>query len=149
MGNLSQALNRDDPHYRYDFEVTGSYPILIERPFLVTSVVEGVPDGFVTFHVYARYSDATEDRQIPIAFNIVRANLTPEALADFENMLHYGMPVSLPESAITDINIDMPAGLGIKGGSGSISLGPAHSISGQSSRDQAKAISQTLCLPGT
>ena len=134
LGNLRQALNRDDPHYRYDFEVTSDYPILSQRPHLVASAVEGVPDGYVTFHVYARYADATQDRPIPITFNISLAELTPEALEDVNNMLHYGMPVNLPESAVTDINIDMPGGLGLERGSGSISLGPASAQSDQPSR---------------
>lgn len=134
LGNLHQALNRDDPHYRYDFEVTSNKPIPFERPYLVGSVVGGVPNGYVTFHVYTRYPDATEDRPIPITFNISLAELTPEALEDFNNMLRYGTPVSLPESAVTDINIDMPAGLGLEHGSGSISLGPASAESDQPSR---------------
>ena len=134
LGNLHQALNRDDPHYRYDFEVTSTKPILFERPYLVASVAGDAPNGYVTFHVYARYPDATEDRPIPITFNISLAELTPEALEDFNNMLRYGTPVSLPESAVTDINIDMPAGLGLEHGSGSISLGPASAESDQLSR---------------
>jgi hypothetical protein len=134
LGNLRQALNRDDPHFRYDFEVTGTDPLLLERPFLVASVVQDVPGGYVTFHVYVRYHDATEDRQIPITFNIAQANLSPEGLEDLDNMFRYGMPVSLPASAITDINVDMPAGLGIKGGSGNISLGPARAVSDRPSR---------------
>jgi hypothetical protein len=134
LGNLREALNRDDPHYRYDFEVTGSEPIMVDRPFQVASVVEGTPGGYVTFHVYARYRDATEDRPIPISFNIARAELTQEALEDLDNMFRYGTPVTLPESAITDIDIRMPAGLGIQGGSGTIWLGPAHAIGAQPGR---------------
>lgn len=34
--------------------------------------------------------------------------------------------MSLPESVISDINIDLPGGLGLVHGSGSVSLGPAH-----------------------
>jgi hypothetical protein len=134
LGNLGRALNRDDPHYRYDFEVTSNEPVLFDRPGLVGSVVGGVPDGYVTFHVYARYPDATEDRPIPITFNISLAELTPELLEDVNNMLQYGRPVSLPESAVTDINVDMPGGLGFEHGNGSISLGPASAKSDQASR---------------
>lgn len=134
LGNLLQALNRDDPHYRYDFEVTANEPFLFERPYLVTSVIEGTPNGYVTFHVYARYHGATEDRPIPITFNIAQAELTPEALSDVNDMLQYGTPVNLPASAVTDVNIDMPAGLGLEHGSGSIYLGPARRPSEQPSR---------------
>lgn len=125
LRNLREALNRDDPHYRYDFEVTADEPILIDRPFLVASVVDGTAGSYVTFHVYARYCDAPEDRPIPVNFTIVRTNLSPEAAEAVEQMLRYGTPVSLPESAVTDVNIDMPGGLGIHGGGGSIWLGPA------------------------
>ncbi|HEV2402999.1 MAG TPA: hypothetical protein VGS08_02240 [Candidatus Saccharimonadales bacterium] len=104
------------------------------RPYLVSSVVEGVPGGYVTYHIYARYPDATADRPIPITFNIVEAELSPETLDALNNMLHYGTPVSLPESAISDINIDMPAGLGLEHGSGSVYLGPARASSDQPGR---------------
>jgi hypothetical protein len=134
LRNLREALNRDDPHYRYDFEVTASEPILLDRPFLVASVVDATAGSYVTFHVYAKYRDAPEDRPIPVNFNIVRTNLSPEAAAAVEQMLQYGTPVSLLESAVTDVNIDMPGGLGIHGGSGSIWLGPAHPAGAQSGR---------------
>jgi hypothetical protein len=126
LRNLREALNRDDPHYRYDFEVTADEPILMDRPFLVASVVDGAAGSYVTFHVYARYRDAPEDRPIPVNFTIVRTNLSPEAAEAVEQMLQYGTPVSLPESAVTDVNADIPGGLGIRGGGGSIWLGPAH-----------------------
>ena len=134
LGNLRQALNRDDPHYRYDFEVTANLPYSFDRPYLVTSVSEGTPNGYVTFHVYARYHGATEDRPIPITFNISQAELTPEALTAVNDMMQYGTPINLPESAVTDINIDMPAGLGLEHGSGSLYLGPARRPSDQPSR---------------
>jgi hypothetical protein len=84
--------------------------------------------------VYARYRDAPEDRPIPVNFSIVRTNLTPEAAEAVEQMLQYGTPVSLPESAVTDVNIDIPGGLGINGGGGSIWLGPAHAIDAEPGR---------------
>jgi hypothetical protein len=126
LRSLREALNRDDPHYRYDFEVTADEPILMDRPFLVASVVDGAADSYVTFHVYARYRDAPEDRPIPVDFTIVRTNLSPEAADAVEQMLQYGTPVSLPESAVADVNADIPGGLGFRGGGGSIWLGPAH-----------------------
>jgi hypothetical protein len=134
LRNLGEALNRDDPHYRYDFEVTANEPILLDRPFLVASVVDATVGSYVTFHVYARYRDAPEDRPIPVSFSIVRTNLSPEAAEAVEQMLQYGTPVSLPESAVTDVNIDIPGGLGMQGGGGSIWLGPAHAVDAEPSR---------------
>lgn len=127
LRNLGQALNREDPHYRYDFEVTERKPVLFERPHIVASVIAELPGRYVTFHVYARYPDSVWDRRIPISFNISKAELTPEQLEEFKNMVRYGTSVNLPESAVSSINIDLPGGLGLVDGSGSIGLGPARS----------------------
>ena len=126
LAALLQALNRYDPHFRYDFEVTAEYPILFERPNLVASVVDQGPGGYVTFHIYARYACALEDRPIPITFAVSGTDLTPEASAAVEAMLRYGTPVNLPAAAIKDLNVDMPGGLGITSAPGGIKLGPAH-----------------------
>jgi hypothetical protein len=131
---LLQALNRQDPHYRYDFEVTAELPILFERPYLVASVVDSGPSGYVTFHVYARYASAPEDRPIPITFAVSGADLTPEGVDAVESMLRYGRPVDLPASAIKNLNIDMPGGLGIVNADGGIKIGPAHSNNDRPSR---------------
>lgn len=90
LGSLGQALNREDPHYRYDFEVTEREPLLFERPHLLASVIAGLPGSFVTFHVYARYPDAVWDRPLPISFNVSEASLTAEQLKEFNNMVRYG-----------------------------------------------------------
>jgi hypothetical protein len=113
---------------------TANEPILLDRPFLVASVVDATADSYVTFHVYARYRDAPEDRPIPVNFSIVRTNLSPEAAEAVEQMLQYGTPVSLPESVVSDVNIDIPGGLGIHGGGGSIWLGPAHAVDAEPGR---------------
>jgi hypothetical protein len=134
LAPLLQALNRQDPHYRYDFEVTAEPPILFERPYLVASVIDSGPEGYVTFHVYARYASAPEDRPIPITFTVSGAGLTPEGVQAVEAMLRYGRPVELPASAITDLDIDMPGGLGIAGATGNVRLGPARTDSDQPSR---------------
>jgi hypothetical protein len=131
---LLEALNRQDPHYRYDFEVTTEPPILFERPYLVASVTDGGPGGYVTFHVYARYASALEDRPIPITFAVSGANLTPEGAEAVEAMLRYGRPAVLPAEAIKDFNIDMPGGLGIVDAAGGIKIGPARSNGDQPSR---------------
>jgi hypothetical protein len=131
---LLQALNRQDPHYRYAFEVTTEPPILFARPYLAASVVDGGPGGYVTFHIYARYASAPEDRPIPIAFAVSGEDLTPKGVEAVEAMLRYGRPVDLPAAAIKDLNIDMPGGLGIADATGAIKIGPARSDSDQPSR---------------
>jgi hypothetical protein len=134
LGALLQALNRQDPHYRYEFEVTAEQPILFERPYLVASVINGGPGGYVTFHVYARYASAPEDRPIPITFEVSKTELTPETSEAVEAMLRYGTPVDLPAAAIRNLSIDMPGGLGITTVAGDIRLGPARGDSDRSSR---------------
>jgi hypothetical protein len=107
---------------------------LFERPYLVASVVDTEPGGYVSFHVYARYASALEDRPIPIRFAVSGPDLTPEGVEAVEAMLRYGRPVDLPPTAITDLNIDMPGGLGITGATGAVTIGPARSDSDQPSR---------------
>ena len=125
LGALLRALNRQDPQYRYEFEVTAEQPILFERPYLVASVIDGGPGGYVTFHVYARYASAPEDRPIPITFEVSKTELTPEVSEAVDAMLRYGTPVDLPAAAIRNLSIDMPGGLGITTVTGDIQLGPA------------------------
>lgn len=137
LSNLRQALNGEDPHYRYDFEVTEREPDLpdmIARPYILASCTAVLPGGHVTFHVYGRYPDATWDRPIPTSFNISKAKLTPEQLEEFNNMVRYGTPMSLPDSVVSDINIDLPGGLALVDGSGSVILGPAQSALDRPSR---------------
>jgi hypothetical protein len=134
LAALLQALNRQDPHYRYDFEVTAERPILFERPYLVASVADAGPGGYVTFHVYAQYASAPEDRPIPITFAVSGTDLTPEGADAVESMLRYGRPVDLPASAIRNLNIDMPGGLGITNADGGIKIGPGRSNGARPSR---------------
>jgi hypothetical protein len=134
LSSLLQALNRQDPHYRYDFEVTTEPPILFERPYLVASVIESRPEGYVTFHVHARYASAPEDRPIPITFAVSGADLTPEGVEAVEAMLRYGRPVDLPAAAVKGFSIDLPGGLGIAGATGGIKIGPARSDRDRPSR---------------
>jgi hypothetical protein len=126
LGALFLSLNRQDPHYRYEFEVTAEPPILFERPYLVASVIDSGPGWCVTFHIYARYLSAPEDRPIPISFAVSGTDLTPEMAEAVNAMLRYGTPVDLPAAAIRDLTFDMPGGLGLDGGTGNVSLGPAH-----------------------
>jgi hypothetical protein len=134
LAPLLQALNRQDPHYRYEFEVTAEPPILFDRPYLVASATDSQPEGYVTFHVYARYALVPEDRPIPVKFTVSGADLTPEAAEAVEAMLRYGRPVDLPAAAIRDLSVDMPGGLGIADVSGGIKIGPARSAADRPSR---------------
>jgi hypothetical protein len=134
LAALLHALNRQDPHYRYDFEVTAEPPILFQRPYLVASVIDGGAGEYVTFHIYARYASAPEDRPIPITFTVSGTDLTPEGVEAVEAMLRYGAPVDLPAAAIKNLNIDVPAGLGITNATGDIKMGPTRSDSDKPSR---------------
>ena len=134
LQTVFHALNREDPHYRYDFEVTADPPIYFARPYLVASVTEGGPGQYITFHVYARYADATDDRPIPITFGVTPDRLTPEAQQAVDDMLRYGTQVEVAASAITNLNVDMPAGLGFTNARGTITIGPSRRDSDHPSR---------------
>ena len=125
LGTLFLALNRQDPHYRYEFEVTAAPPILFERPYLVASVIDSGSGWYVTFHVYATYLSAPEDRPIPVNFAVSGTDLTPETAEALNAMLRYGSPVNLPGVAVRDFSIDMPGGLGVTGAAGNVWVGPA------------------------
>jgi hypothetical protein len=129
-----RALNGEDPHYRYDFEVTAGPPIYFERPYLVASITDHFPGQYITFHVYARYVDAPEDRPIPKDFQVSREKLTPEASAAVDEMLRYGTQVEITASSITGLNIGMPAGLGFTNSTGVVRLGRTHGNADEPSR---------------
>lgn len=115
LGALYRALNRDDPHYRYEFEVgerPPAVPPLRERPWLVASVTVGSDDVAVTHHVYARYQMATEDAPLPLKFNVQPGRFDEATAAAWDRALTYGTPVELPLGTVTDVEMELPGGLG-------------------------------------
>jgi hypothetical protein len=111
LTDLYELLNRDDPHYRYEYEVGAPPPESAdsERPHLVARVSHGSDELAVTIRVYSRYRMATQDAPIPLSFHVDEEDLTPEALEAWERALRYGTPA---EVIARDVVAGLPGGLG-------------------------------------
>ena len=121
---LYGLLNRDDPHYRYEFEVGRLRPMeeLAERPDLVASVSAGTGDVAVTHHVYARYDMATQDAPIAISFQVNEEDLDTTSGEAWQRALRFGTPVELTARNVT---AGLPGGLGDTVELAQMQIGPA------------------------
>jgi hypothetical protein len=124
LRNLYELLNRDDPHYRYDFEVGAPPPESADRdrPHLVARVSHGSDDLAVTIRVYARYRMATEDAPIPFSFQVDEEDLEPEQIEAWQRALRYGTPA---EVIARDVVAGLPGGLGDEVEMAALRFGPA------------------------
>lgn len=114
LGKLYALLNRDDPHYRYEFEVTSTPPDprhLVAKDGLVASVTQASADVAVTHHVFAKYAMATEDSPIPLTFNVAIADFDEETAKAWERSMRYGTEVALPYGSVRDFHAELPGGL--------------------------------------
>lgn len=119
---MHRELNRYDPHYRYDFSVDAARPEVAAQPGLVFAATMGEEDVCVTFKVFARFAEATEERPIPIG---VRWNVDPDS-EDAENLkewLKFGTPFSAPLGS-ADLDLDLPGGLGGRVEGAAVLIGP-------------------------
>jgi hypothetical protein len=125
---LDEALNRDDPHFRYEFHV-GRAPALLARhaPLLVASSALPLGDGYVTFHIFGRYNGAADDRPTPVTFSINPAGMTDELWREWRRTIRYGTPIELPPSAIAGVRADLPGGLGAEAESAIVRISAATS----------------------
>jgi hypothetical protein len=65
LEGLRAAINRDDPHHRYEFSTSATSPRVRQEPGLV--IIHGVQladGGWLFIDVFARYPQATEDAPI-------------------------------------------------------------------------------------
>jgi hypothetical protein len=111
LGVLYQTLNRDDPHYRYEFEV-GRPPRVeaeLPRPGLIASVTAGTEELAVTHRVFARYRMATQDAPIPLSFQVHEEDLDAETSEAWERALRFGTPAEL---TVRNFTSGLPGGLG-------------------------------------
>lgn len=125
---LRELLNREDPHYRYEFS-TGRAPlepaVLPEGTVLALS--RSLDDGqFLTTFVVERYGYAASDAPIGGQFSVrLRdAERDIDISEEFQDFRTFGVGVELPEGTL-DLRLSAPAGLGgtFEGGGGR--LGPA------------------------
>lgn len=132
LESLRAAINRDDPHYRYEFSTSATAPTVRQEPGLVmTRAVQLADGGWLFTDVFARYAQATEDDPIGGSMRIVIPGDTDQAgsgrlQADVEAFLGFGRGLELPEGTIHDLVVQAPAGLAVEAPSGSAVFGPAY-----------------------
>jgi hypothetical protein len=129
LGQLRWSLNRDDPHYQYEF-ATGSDPngLTPKQDGAVMTAVRQLEDGsFLAITVKERYEGAIEDA--PIQGRMTVRILDSERDIDLRNAVQdfrlFGSPLELPDGSL-DIELDAPGGLGgsFDGGGGHIQALP-------------------------
>jgi hypothetical protein len=131
LEGLRAAINRDDPHYRYEFSTSATAPKVRREPGLVmTRAVQLADGGWLSIDVFARYPQATEDAPIGGSMQISIPADTNQAgsgslPADFQAFLDFGRGLELPEGTIRDLVVRAPAGLAGEAPSGSAVFGPA------------------------
>lgn len=127
ISSLRSAVNRSDPHYRYEFSTSDTPPAVSREDGLVlgqTSPLAG--GGFLTIRVFARYSQAPEDRPIRGRLSVaVPTDVHPDVAEDLQAFFEFGRGVELPDGTVTDFSIDAPGGLGTDHASGGGRIGPA------------------------
>jgi hypothetical protein len=132
LEELRAAINRDDPHYRYEFSTSATAPTVRREPGLVmTRAVQLGDGGWLSIDVFARYLQATEDAPIGGSMQISIPADTNQAgssnlPADLQGFLDFGRGLELPEGTIQDVVVRAPAGLAGEAPSGSAVLGPAY-----------------------
>jgi len=116
---LLAEVNRDDPHYVYEFHLTQEPLEPPSRPGVVLARTEGVEgQGFVTVVVRAKYPQALLDRPIRGSFNVVLRDPGRgiDLVEDWRAFDEFGHALVLPVEAVEDFSVDAPGGLGTEGG---------------------------------
>jgi hypothetical protein len=132
LEDLRAAINRDDPHYRYEFSTSATAPTVRQEPGLVMIHAAQLADGgWLSIDVFARYPQATEDAPIGGSMQISIPADPDQAgsgslRADLQAFLDFGRGLELPEGTIQDLVVRAPAGLAGEAPSGSAVLGPAY-----------------------
>lgn len=110
LQGVFRGLNDDDPHFRYDFEVTDTMPLPQTRPGLVISSSVGVDGVCVTYHLIARYKNATDDRPVSMTFELNSAVMSAQEKVALRNSVEYGDAMTVTSGA--SFWLDAPGGLG-------------------------------------
>lgn len=117
------AVLDTDPHYRYGIGLDVSEPQFRPEPLLVTAQYKKVAeDRWLTFKIYARSAQSTEERPIPLKLTFEIESGSPEERA-FRDWLKFGKPF---EGLSAAIDSDLPGRLGSGQISGKVSLLPVH-----------------------
>lgn len=113
LRNLYLCLNRDDPHYRYEFEVGRPRPTkdYVSRPGLIVSTSTGNEELAVTHNIFARYVEATKDAPVAFSFQVDERDLDEESRDAWIKTLRFGSPSNL---IVRNLDERLPFGLGEK-----------------------------------
>ena len=125
LGLLRASLNRDDPHYRYEFSTGAAAPDPASLPpGIVLAVSTSMDDGqLLTVFVIERHRYSTEDS--PIGGTLTVRVRDPDRGIDlreaFDEFRTFGVGVDLPDGTL-DAEVSGPGGLGgsFTGGAGRI-----------------------------
>ena len=104
---LQTELNQIDPHFLF--------------------YLSAQPDGNVTISIQTRYLGAERDRPIHGRAQFVFPD-TPEgrqAQQDFQRSIEFGTPTTIPAEFVSQVSLDLPAGLGGEFEGGPLTLGGA------------------------
>jgi hypothetical protein len=129
---LRSAINRADPHYRFEFSTSATVPDFRPEPGIVMTATAQIGDGgYLSVHVYARYSQATEDAPIFGSMQIVIPGGdgqpgSESLLADVDAFLDFGRALELPEGTIRELSMTAPAGLSMEAPTAGGVLRPAY-----------------------
>lgn len=112
---LRSSLNRDDPHYRYEFS-TGTNPVDIQDlpPGCVMGASRSMDGGgYLSVLVFPRHIYATEDAPIGGTLNLTLFDQDRgiDIRQGFEEFRTFGVALDLPEGSM-DGQITAPGGLG-------------------------------------
>lgn len=116
IARLRETLNQRDPHFLYDFAVTGSPPALPAEvpPSLVISETREIDGNYVTFNVHARCAESLNERPVSASMQLV-AEAGSYEHRELEEFFKYGRAPDRPIRA-KDVTVEMPGGLGMKNG---------------------------------
>lgn len=130
LDNLKNALDKD-PHFLYAFSVDPTPPDIaiidglsqqgfgvdraaadiVAAPDLVAATQQPLSDGWtLTFRIYQRFTEALNERPIPIRLTFASAEATFDRHA-FNMWRKYGTPLTAP----AHVDADLPGGLGTQG----------------------------------
>ena len=112
----NSGLNQRDPHFFYDFAVTGSPPALPSKtpPDLVASETREIDGNYITFNVHARCAESLNERPVTAAMQLV-AEPGSDEHRELEEFFKYGRTPDRPIRA-KNVTVDMPGGLGMNNG---------------------------------
>jgi hypothetical protein len=131
LTDIHKALNDNDPHFRYDYSVTGVGPdgkgpdITQEQgPGLVGVAQTNNGEQCVTFRIFTKFDAALDYRPVPGKFTIQAEKGTEQAAA-LEDWINFGTP--LKDMPAVDVHVGFPGGLGTTTPQALMTIGPSKS----------------------